>query len=573
MAATGADDFTIRIWDYTTGALQNTMVQSVTINAIEYLPNGYFANAQNYWAGYHTINIWNPTNPVLSVGSMNPDIAYNVNALELLDNGDLVSGSNDGYIKVWDSNAYTLKYSLFAGFPVKCLKRLPNNRLASGLVGSNQIVVWDITNQNVLANLTGHSGKVNALEIDVDGNLASASDDTFVIIWSLNSYTLQRTLISHTQPINALKCIPNGDFLSGSTDRYIKLWNSSSGELKGDLIINSAVYSIDILQNNLPPPPSTAPISSTTSLTTSTTTQPYIITSTITSTTTITTLSSTISTSSAIITDTTTTTTITSFSSSSPAITSSTTSSTTLTTQSSIITSTLTSSTATTSLSTTNSVGNIVVLNSSFNFGQLNPNQSISLLESYDVSSCLSNCSNKGFCRFNQNKNLFECSCFNFYDGTKCQIDTRPCSSIPCLNNGYCIDYTNLNNFNLSLNFSSSSSFFCKCPDFYSGSYCEYKIDLCQNETCSGNGKCVETNNQTSCECFNLYEGDKCESQSSELLLIQNVISWTWKLASGVMGSFWVIIILMDLSKYCMKDSIKKISKKKKIKKSKVEPV
>ena len=185
------------------------------------------------------------------------------------------------------------------------------------------------------------------------------------------------------------------------------------------------------------------------------------------------------------------------------------------------------------------------------------------MLENFDISSCLSNCSNQGLCKFNLNNNLFECSCFNFFDGAKCQIDTRPCSSCPCLNNGFCVDRTNSNSFNLSLNF-NSSNFYCKCPEFYSGSYCESKIDLCQNETCSSNGKCVEAINRTMCECFNLYEGEKCDLQSSELRTIQNLISWSWKLASGVMGSFWVVIIVMDLSKFCMKKRVVMKKKKKK---------
>ena len=208
-------------------------------------------------------------------------------------------------------------------------------------------------------------------------------------------------------------------------------------------------------------------------------------------------------------------------------------------------------------------------MNTTFNFGQLSQNQSISLLENFDISSCLSNCSNQGLCKFNLNNNVFECACFNYFEGPKCQIDTRPCSSNPCLNSGFCVDQTNSNSFNLNFN---SSNFYCICQEYYSGSYCESKIDLCQNETCSSNGKCVEAVNKTMCECFNLYEGDKCESQSSELKTIQNIISWSWKLASGVMGSFWVVIILMDLSKFGMKKRVV-IKKKKKIKKSaKVAP-
>ena len=55
--ASGSSDYTIRIWDFTTGALLTTMNEAVPVFAVECLPNGYLATAKSYFAGYSTVNI------------------------------------------------------------------------------------------------------------------------------------------------------------------------------------------------------------------------------------------------------------------------------------------------------------------------------------------------------------------------------------------------------------------------------------------------------------------------------------------------------------------------------------
>ena len=92
-------------------------------------------------------------------------------------------------------------------------------------------------------------------------------------------------------------------------------------------------------------------------------------------------------------------------------------------------------------------------------FLQLDPAQTIELLNSnYDLSGCLVNCSNNGKCNYNSASNKFKCSCFSDYmSGYVCQIDTRPCSSNPCLNGGVC--FGGLGSQNIT----------CLCPFNYIG--------------------------------------------------------------------------------------------------------
>ena len=79
-----------------------------------------------------------------------------VNALALTGDGRVVSGSDDGTVKVWDLNS-----------------------------GHEE------------RTLSGHGGGVNALALTGDGRVVSGSDDGTVKVWDLNSGHEQRTLSGH----------------------------------------------------------------------------------------------------------------------------------------------------------------------------------------------------------------------------------------------------------------------------------------------------------------------------------------------------------------------------------------
>jgi hypothetical protein len=182
------------------------------------------------------------------------------------------------------------------------------------------------------------------------------------------------------------------------------------------------------------------------------------------------------------------------------------------------------------------------------NFERLNLVQIVSLLNSnYDLNGCILNCSNKGLCKFDLFTNKYICLCKSIYSsGYACQIDTRPCSSNPCLNNATCVDYLNHEK-------SNSSSFRCECDKYHRGTNCESEIDICQNETCSSNGNCYNLNNKAKCKCFSMYSGEKCELESNELKTNKLVISYSTKAAILIVILFYSCFVLMDISTYLCK--------------------
>ncbi|RNA13748.1 eyes shut -like protein [Brachionus plicatilis] len=137
-----------------------------------------------------------------------------------------------------------------------------------------------------------------------------------------------------------------------------------------------------------------------------------------------------------------------------------------------------------------------------------------------DINNCLLNCSNNGKCRLNS-ESKFVCECFDDFIGDRCQHNTRPCYLNRCRNNATCIEN--------SLN----KTYSCECftesnqTSLYYGTYCEKKIDVCSNETCSNHGYCKEENNEPKCSCFYMYSGDKCEKESEELKKNKMIVKTT----------------------------------------------
>ena len=189
------------------------------------------------------------------------------------------------------------------------------------------------------------------------------------------------------------------------------------------------------------------------------------------------------------------------------------------------------------------------------------------LLESanLDINNCVSNCSNQGSCKLKPN-GIFECLCNSNFTGSKCEYDKRLCSQMPCLNSIKCEDILIPKNQTSSYEF----DFKCRCrSDLFYGKRCESKVNLCQNETCSGNGVCKiiqidkETLNETiNCECFgqNDFEGEKCQTKSAKMILKETTIKATAWIAISCVILFYSLIFLMDLHRFLTR--FEKTSKK-----------
>lgn len=71
--------------------------------------------------------------------------------------------------------------------------------------------------------------------------------------------------------------------------------------------------------------------------------------------------------------------------------------------------------------------------------------------------------------------------------GQRCQVNENDCASLPCLNDGICIDKVN--------------GFYCNCTDDWMGTTCETPYDICKLKPCQNNATCVTATNKHEYRC------------------------------------------------------------------------
>ena len=235
-----SDDNFVRIWDLTTGYAIANINTLQTFSALIILSNGILVTAGNI-----EIKLWN-----IALIKLSTTLTHSstVNALEVLDDG-FASGGEDNLIKIWDNNG-VLKNDLNANYPVKCLKRISSDLLASGLSGNNHVLVWFLNNQSVKCDLSGHSNNINALELLSNGHLASGGADNLIMIWNVVNCMFVNINFgspAHMGAVNALKLIDLNLMASGSADKTVIIWNTTTGAQLNKLNINSNVLALDVL--------------------------------------------------------------------------------------------------------------------------------------------------------------------------------------------------------------------------------------------------------------------------------------------------------------------------------------
>jgi WD40 repeat protein len=127
--ASGSEDGEIRIWDVNEGTnVRRWKAQSQPIKSLALLPK------QKYLASLSIgkeIKIWNFNQRLLIRNLISNEVIYSIATLK---NGDLVSGSNNGHIRIWDVEKGSVKKSAFYGSnAIWCLAVDLKGRLAAGM--------------------------------------------------------------------------------------------------------------------------------------------------------------------------------------------------------------------------------------------------------------------------------------------------------------------------------------------------------------------------------------------------------------------------------------------------------
>jgi WD40 repeat protein/biotin carboxyl carrier protein len=155
----------------------------------------------------------------------------------------IVSGSDDGTVRVWDAQAARERFILRPGSAVRAVACTPRGtELNLCLVGTadGKAALWDLTAQGrgPLRELEGkHLGGVTAVAFSADGkSCATAGEDREINLWDTASGALRyRFPPGHRAAITWLQFVGQGRLVSVGHDNTVRLWSlgEQSARLEG----------------------------------------------------------------------------------------------------------------------------------------------------------------------------------------------------------------------------------------------------------------------------------------------------------------------------------------------------
>ncbi|KAK4870121.1 hypothetical protein LT330_005175 [Penicillium expansum] len=227
LLASGSDDGTLRLWDVTTGVLQQTFNHNLDqVFSVAFSPDSRLIASGSYDP---IVRLWDTMTGVLQQTFKGH--SDSVRSVGFSPNGRLLaSGSDDESVPLWDTTLGTIQHILKGHTDwVRSVAFSPNGRLLASGSDDRTVRLWDTTTGQGTSK--DDLGQVLSVTFSPGGRLlASGSHDQNVRIWDTATSVFQHTIQRHSGPVSSVAFSPDGRTLAfGSSDKIVRLWDATIG--------------------------------------------------------------------------------------------------------------------------------------------------------------------------------------------------------------------------------------------------------------------------------------------------------------------------------------------------------
>ncbi len=152
---------------------------------------------------------------------------YGVRSVCVTKDGKIVSGSDDGTVRVWDSKGNQLALCRGHEDVVRSVCIAKDDKIVSGS-DDGTVRVWDMQG-NQLAVCMGYQGYATSVCVTNDGKIVSGSNQT-VHVWDMEGKELA-ICRGHENVIWSVCVASDGKIVSGAYDNTVRIWDMEGKEL------------------------------------------------------------------------------------------------------------------------------------------------------------------------------------------------------------------------------------------------------------------------------------------------------------------------------------------------------
>ncbi|MFC2130606.1 caspase family protein [Bacteroidota bacterium] len=228
--ATSSPDKTIRIWDTKTGGVIKVISNSQSsFTSVDFHPY----NRMLLSSSLYEISIWDLTKDNSKADYWNQSDPIN-NVKYLPDGNHFAYGGDDKilyYRKISLAKKKDSEKLIGHKDKITCISFNNTGSIIASRSKDNEIIIWDISKQQIINKLKGYSNKICLSKDSRDILATTDSTNKIIIISRINGRTI-RSLNGHESYVNCIDINASGNRLvSGSIDGTIIIWDLEHGRL------------------------------------------------------------------------------------------------------------------------------------------------------------------------------------------------------------------------------------------------------------------------------------------------------------------------------------------------------